>query len=101
MITVKDGVDLSGIDRRMWNAVAVVEECFGGDVTITSGREGQHGVASWHYVGRALDFRWPETDGRDEASWRAARRLEVLEAVGSRFEGIAHKTHLHLELERG
>lgn len=109
-IEVKEGVELHGIDRRVWNAVGVVAgvyfEQHGVErLLITSGREGTHGVASWHYVGRAIDFDWPDAEFEINNEGGRARRLalraKVLEAVGSRFESVAHLTHLHLELERG
>lgn len=105
LITIKDGVDLSGIDRRMWNAVAIVDQIMG-KAHITSGREGVHGPASWHYIGRALDFDWPDSSYEEEQSLEAQeKRLRlrglVLDALGSRYQAVAHRTHLHVELERG
>jgi hypothetical protein len=109
-IEVKDGVDLSGLDRRMWNAVgeiaALCFEQFNQDtLVITSGREGKHGSASWHYIGRALDFRYPDDSYKLETDEAQSKRLElrrlVLQRLGSRYQSVAHVRHLHVELERG
>jgi hypothetical protein len=98
-LTVKEGVMLHGLDARIWTAAWVVCQAFGGVARITSGREGKHHTASWHYKGRALDFSWPNKIVTFEERQKVVG--EIAGIVGSRFEFKIHITHLHMELERG
>lgn len=60
MIRFNPDVQL-GLVPEIWGALAVAEDVFDklaqAEVIVTSGREGQHILASLHQVGRAVDIR--------------------------------------------
>lgn len=98
-LIIKSGVDLSMIDPRIWEAIpkiVAVYARYGADCIITSGRDGRHSARSWHYFGRALDFRTRHLPSEGAKSKVAA---EVKEAVGDAFDVVLERTHLHVEYD--
>lgn len=101
---IKAGVRLGGLVPQMVLAYVIVKEVFadyGCPCVITSANDGKHSVASWHYRGRALDFRtrFAQLDGKEAELAVAVRDAlgpdfdVVMEAVGTTNE------HLHVEYD--
>ena len=60
MIKLKEGVNIEDLCpemERARDAIDAILEPMGYDTVITSGNDGQHKPGSFHYSGRALDFR--------------------------------------------
>jgi hypothetical protein len=88
------GVDLSFLDPVMLRVIKVVQEVwFGEEPVITSTSEGSHLAWSKHYVGRALDFRWPKSGSRSDLA------QAVREHLGRDFDIVDEATHLHVEYD--
>lgn len=85
---------LEMIEARKVVAQVFTEE--GLTVFLTSGMDGDHSAGSLHYAGYAEDFDavkplTSETWNRIEA--------EVQKRLGSPYQVLAHKGHLHVEFE--
>ena len=105
MIILKSSVRLAGLVPQMALAASVVDGVFQDfgvkHCVITSANDSRHSDRSWHYKGRALDFRtkYPELNGkenafRDEVKSRLWADFDVvMEAVGTDNE------HLHVEYD--
>jgi hypothetical protein len=97
-LSVKPGVDISHLDPRWLQVLPIIHSCFalhGSDLTITSGRDGDHKEGSLHYAVpmRALDFRiWHVNDVP-----ALAEALRV--ALGPDFDVVVEDTHIHIELD--
>jgi hypothetical protein len=69
-----------------WNLTAV----------ITSGRDGVHMASSKHYTGDALDFRRWQSD----AIGRTTQIVEHMRSLlGSEFDVVLERTHIHAEYD--
>jgi len=59
---------------------------------ITSAMEGNHSAGSFHYIGRALDFRIPST--------MFSHRMKTLrEKLGENYDVVVEQTHIHIEYD--
>lgn len=82
------------VDKVLWHNYAV-KECW-----VTSGNDGKHMVGSFHYKGRALDFRvknWPM--GKENAIL-----AEIKRGLGAEFDCLLEymgtpNAHLHIEYD--
>lgn len=64
------------------------------DVLVTSKREGTHSPGSLHYIGRAIDARYPKScTNRQEF----AQRLRT--ALGKDFDVVVEGSHIHVEYD--
>lgn len=101
---LKAGVRLGGIVPQLVMAALIVERVFqryGVECVITSANDSKHSTESWHYKGRALDFRTKydnlngmEDDLRNDVKAALGDDFDVvMEAVGTENE------HLHLEYD--
>ena len=101
-VTVKPGVDLSGVQ---WNAMRplvlavlrVWQAAGASSITITSGVEGNHpgrGATSLHPLGLALDFRTYDAPSDVKTLAR-----DVLDQLGSGYDLIVESDHLHGEYD--
>lgn len=97
---LKPGVRLTDLSPQMVLAAMVIDGLYGDvECVITSANDSKHGVNSWHYKGRALDFRTKTYLGdkqalRDEIKASLGQDFDVvLEAVGEDNE------HLHVEYD--
>lgn len=99
---LKVGVRLKDLQPQMVLAALIVERIFverGGACTITSANDSTHSATSWHYKGRALDFRTHDFPG-DKQELLAALKAELdsdfdilLESLGGPQE------HIHVEYD--
>ena len=104
---VKDGVNLEHLHRELVEALPLIIDCFGREglrCTITSGGDGQHMEGSKHYLRpiQALDFRtWQDaTSGRQLSDGRKRKLARAIQrAVGTSFDVVVEKTHIHLEFD--
>ena len=97
-ISIKPGVDISGIQPEMALAlpiIATVYAEFGVECVITSSKDGKHGRNSLHYVGFALDFRTRDLSHDDQLKLQKilCERLQV------QFDVVLEKDHLHVEFQ--
>lgn len=101
---LKSNVNLKDVQWQLFKAACVVEEILATyrcPCIITSANDGRHSYNSWHYKGRALDFRtkYTKLDGKEHEFCREVARAlgpefdVVLEAVGTNNE------HLHVEYD--
>ena len=105
MITLKHGVRLTDLCPQIVLATMIVDGLctkYGVVCVITSANDSTHSAASWHYKGRALDFRthYDVLNGREQAF-----RDEVKEALGAEFDVVLEavgtpQEHLHIEWDQ-
>lgn len=99
---LKTGVRLLDFAPQMALAAMIVRDVyaeFGADCTITSANDSKHSLTSWHYKGRALDFRTKDFNGDKQLLWR-----NVQKALGADFDVLLEyvgqeQEHLHLEYD--
>jgi hypothetical protein len=99
---LKLGVKLTNLAPQMALAALVVARIFerrGLEAVITSANDSKHSAASWHYKGRALDFRtkFDSLNGMEESL-----REEIKDALGEEFDVVVEaigtdNEHLHVE----
>jgi hypothetical protein len=90
-IWYKQGVqgDLSNVCRKCLGRIHdQVYNYAGGDMYVTSIRDGNHMAGSLHYNGNAFDFR---KLGRT--------KQEIKHACGKGFDVVQHSTHFHVEYD--
>lgn len=91
---IKHDVDLRGLQAPMAVAAAVADSVYrahhGGELTITSGTDGQHMVGSLHYSGLAIDCRLPMINVGEIV-------LQLRDALGPQFDVVLESTHIHIE----
>jgi hypothetical protein len=99
MLRIKEGVKIRGVQPELMLAVQIINDIYksynNSECVITSAREGQHMTKSLHYVGYALDFRTrhiPE-------GWREKICRDIQRALGSEFDVVLEKTHIHVEFD--
>lgn len=99
MIRIKDAtVSLHNIHEKMLDALVEIAQVYayhGVDCVITSCNDGQHSRQSWHYRGRALDFRTRtlDRDGQHDLFETVTNNL------GPDYDVILEPTHLHVEYD--
>jgi len=99
MIRLKPGVSLAGIREVMRPVLIAAEKIWRdqsyGDPIVTSACEGEHSGASWHYYGKALDFRWPTLDKARQGVLASLLR----EKIGPKYDVVPEGSHLHVEYD--
>ena len=99
MIRFKQGVRLTDLSPQMVFAAMVVDAVYRKhdivDCVVTSGSDGEHSTNSWHYTGRALDFR---TRNVPELI-RNAVAQEISVSLGENYYVVLEATHLHCEYD--
>ena len=84
--------------RKPREVAAKVFARHGMTVWLTSGMEGktEHGVGTWHYAGYAEDY-----DGTRHVSPEEWQEIEdeCRDEVGCPYQWVAHKGHIHSELD--
>jgi len=94
-ISVKSGVEIILLEKRMWDAVSLWSSIAGkygqAVAVITSTREGNHVANSKHYVGSAVDLR---STGLTDVE-AAGRELQL--ELGSEYMVIVESDHIHVQ----
>lgn len=101
-MVLKEGVHLADLQPQMVLAAVIVHSIYsrsGCECVITSANDSAHSERSWHYKGRAFDFRT-----KNYKFDKGALRQEIKAALGEDFdvlledEGGANE-HLHVEYD--
>ena len=99
MLRLKEGVKIKGLQPEMVLAAQIVEGVYASynnaECVITSVRDGIHNTHSFHYVGYAIDFRTRHIPG----GWLHKLERDIKRALGSEFDVVLEKTHLHVEFD--
>lgn len=101
---LKAGVRLTDLCPQMVLGAVIVErvfDAFRAECVITSANDSKHGEMSWHYKGRALDFRtkYDSMNGQEQAL-----RDSIKEALGQDFDVVLEAVgtpneHIHVEYD--
>lgn len=92
---LKPGVDISRLRRMTRRGLSVSYAVYAADkqeIVITSTFEGQHSPGSLHYANQAFDVRLP-TGNRD------TMMENLKKALGSAFDVVLERTHIHIEYD--
>ncbi len=96
---IKPGVNLAGIRPEMIIALLVAAEVYrevaDEELVITEVTGGKHGRNSLHYVGLAVDLR---TRYFDNVTVLAVHK-KIQQKLGSQFDVVLEKTHMHIEFQ--
>lgn len=99
---LKKGVKLTDLAPQMALAALIVNsvyERFHASCTVTSANDSKHSDTSWHYKGRAMDFRTKDFNGDPQALYR-----EIQTALGENFDVVLEglgtpNAHIHCEYD--
>lgn len=99
---LKTGVRLTDLSPQMVLAALVVSSIFEkyhALCTVTSANDSKHSTKSWHYEGRALDFRTKDFHGNKEVL-----AMEIRTALGTEFDVVLEdlggiQEHVHVEFD--
>ena len=96
MLIFKQGVPVYGLSPEILWAADVAERTCPKDCTITSTRFGdEHGWASLHYTGDAIDLRTRHLDDNEIKAW-----VNELKAVlGDDYDVVLESNHIHIEYQ--
>ena len=101
MLKFKPGVSLKDLVPQMLVALEVAKEEFskyGLDTVVTSANDGEHREGSYHYKGRALDFRTKHSGGLGKTISNEIRQRLALVGFDVIFEYPNQiNEHVHLE----
>lgn len=92
---LKHGVKISGIRPELVLALFMAERVYanhGERLTITSVLDGEHMMASLHYIGCAADLRRPATHFREIAD-------HIRDNLGVEFDVVLNTDHIHIEFQ--
>ena len=92
---IKAGVDISRLERRTRSGLKIVGSVLAGhgeELVITSTYEGTHGAGSLHYANQAFDIRMPDKE-------TPSLRMELMAVLGSDFDVVAERDHIHIEYD--
>jgi len=99
MPNLKEGVVLWEMHPRVVAAIEDADRIFvrlaGRPAIITSARDGLHSDSSYHYAGRAVDFRSRDLD---EATQNRVLR-ELRSTLGPDFDVLLEPSHFHCEFD--
>ena len=97
-ISLKPGVVLHGLATPVIVAMIVADQVYsehGHNLTLTSALDGKHSSQSLHYVGQAIDLRTRDVP----EDLRKTLRKKIAQRLGSDFDVILEKTHIHIEYQ--
>ena len=97
-LSLKPGVLFEDIHSRIIETLPLIDRIylsFGFNGVITSARDGKHMANSLHYVGKAIDLR----TNFFSPLQRPEFHFELLSALGSDYDVVLEKTHVHLEFD--
>lgn len=95
---IKAGVDVEGLTVEALIILLVAEPLwrkYGEELVLTAGLDGEHMTNSLHYVGKAVDLR---TKYFNVATQKVVAR-ELRKRLGSQYDVVFHKTHIHVEFD--
>ena len=95
---LKDGVDVQGLKVEALIILVVAESLwkkYGEELVWTAGLDGKHMEGSKHYTGEAVDLR---TRYFNVATQRVVTK-ELRKRLGSQYDVVMHKTHIHAEFD--
>ena len=99
LFRIKTGVDVTGLRPEMVPALlaayGIRAVLLGGDLVLTSAREGDHRSGSRHFVGLALDFRTRDLLPRERSRFAS----ELRAALGDQYDVLLEGDHLHVEFD--
>lgn len=102
-IDFKHGVQVNDVWPVMFRAIADVAEVYaeyGYQTVVTSISDGQHSANSFHYRGRAVDFRTKHLEGGSMGPLARQVFNKIREKLGDKdFDFVMHKTHIHIEYD--
>lgn len=96
---IKPGVLLVGLQWPMRKALMTADEiwrAYNQELVITGGLDGEHSSGSLHYYGYAIDLRSRYFD----ANTKKMVVNSLRDRLGSDYNVITHKTHIHVEYQR-
>lgn len=91
-IWIKEGAVVDRFRKPITHAKGLVAQLFfshNEDLYIKSGREGNHGANSLHYVDLAFDIGYPQD----------FLIAEIMKVLGKDYDVIAHARHIHIEYD--
>lgn len=98
MISLKKGVSIQGLRPELLLAMLIAVNIFkaqGAHLVITCICDGKHSETSLHYTGCAFDCRIRNiSEPRRTVIFR-----KLKEALGSDFDVVLEKTHIHIEYQ--
>ena len=92
---IKAGVDISRLERMTRSSLMIVADIlgdYGEELVITSTYEGNHSAGSLHYANQAFDIRMPDKE-------TTALSLELMTRLGSNFDVVIERDHIHIEYD--
>jgi len=95
---VKSGVKLVGLQLEMRKILIEADKIWkdrGQELVITSTTDGVHSPGSLHPYGYAIDLRTRYFDAVDHQ----AIALILQTKLGSKYDVIVHRTHIHVECD--
>jgi len=95
---IKDGVSMVGIQKAMRPVLINADAIWrthGHELVITAVCGGEHSAGSLHYYGEAVDLR-TRYFGKDQTRAVAA---VLRDAIGSDYDVVVHKSHIHVEYD--
>lgn len=92
-ILIKQGVcgDLSNVCQKALGLIHSYYQRLGEDLVVTSIRDGNHSPGSLHYNGNAFDIRYSTAP--------IFKISELRRLLGSDFDVIPEKNHIHVEFD--
>ena len=92
---IKAGVDISRLERMTRSSLVIAAGIlgdYGEELVITSTYEGNHSAGSLHYANQAYDIRMPDKE-------TTALSLELMTRLGSNFDVVIERDHIHIEYD--
>ena len=101
MLTVKPGVDVTGIGTEVLLGAIMFADVLwkkGIPAVITSCKDSKHKIGSLHYVGKAVDIRLASRFNTSE-NIDLKMLMEGREALGYQYDLVLESDHFHLEFD--
>ena len=86
---------MAGLHPDMREALMIADRLYktmGKELVVTSALDGEHSAGSWHYYGRALDFRVRYFTHQEKEFVRDALKRDLLG-----FRVFLEETHIHVD----
>lgn len=85
------------MQKALTRIESTIGRMYGEDTIVTSKREGNHSAGSLHYIGRAVDIRFPQKTRTSGDRLDLCERLR--EVLGPGYDVVLESTHIHIELD--